>query len=137
MIGWGIAAVLVVGTGMVVGIYNRLVGLRNRVKNAWAQIDVQLKRRYDLIPNLVEVAKGYLKHERETLEKVVQAAFGQRRKTLRNALSGSLLGLSTDAAANLLTAGGIDPLRRAETLSVEEFVGLTDRVEAYLLTDQS
>ena len=57
----------------VVGIYNRLVALRNRFKNAFSQIDVQLKRRYDLIPNLVEVAKGYIKHERETLEAVVQA----------------------------------------------------------------
>jgi len=57
----------------VVGIYNGLVQLRNRFKNAFAQIDVQLKRRYDLIPNLVETAKGYLKHERETLEAVVMA----------------------------------------------------------------
>ncbi|HQF39721.1 MAG TPA: LemA family protein [Opitutaceae bacterium] len=57
----------------VAGIYNRLVTLRNRFKNAFAQIDVQLKRRYDLIPNLVEVAKGYLKHERETLEAVIKA----------------------------------------------------------------
>ncbi len=57
----------------VAGIYNRLVTLRNRFKNAFAQIDVQLKRRYDLIPNLVETAKGYLKHERETLEAVIKA----------------------------------------------------------------
>jgi len=56
-----------------VGIYNRLVDLRNRFKNAFSQIDVQLKRRYDLIPNLVETAKGYLKHERETLEAVIKA----------------------------------------------------------------
>jgi LemA protein len=56
-----------------VGIYNGLVKLRNRFKNAFAQIDVQLKRRYDLIPNLVETAKGYLKHERETLEAVINA----------------------------------------------------------------
>jgi len=56
-----------------VAIYNRLVQLRNRFKNAFAQIDVQLKRRYDLIPNLVETAKGYLKHERETLEAVIKA----------------------------------------------------------------
>jgi LemA protein len=53
--------------------YNSLVNFRFKVKNSWAQIDVQLKRRYDLIPNLVETCKGYLKHERETLEKVVQA----------------------------------------------------------------
>jgi LemA protein len=56
-----------------IGVFNRLVGLRNRFKNAFAQIDVQLKRRYDLIPNLVETAKGYIKHERETLEAVVAA----------------------------------------------------------------
>src|ERR1035437_3108891 len=57
----------------VIGGYNKLVALRNRFKNAYAQIDVQLKRRYDLIPNLVETAKGYIKHERETLEAVTAA----------------------------------------------------------------
>lgn len=56
-----------------VGIYNSLVNLRNRVKNAFAQIDVQLTRRHDLIPNLIEAVKGYMKHERETLEAVIQA----------------------------------------------------------------
>ncbi len=60
--------VLVVSV-LVIGIFNRLIGLRNRVKNAYAQIDVQLKRRYDLIPNLVETAKGYMKHEKETRTK--------------------------------------------------------------------
>jgi LemA protein len=57
----------------VIGMYNRLVALRNRFKNAFSQIDVQLKRRYDLIPNLVETAKGYLQHERNTLEAVIAA----------------------------------------------------------------
>jgi len=72
----------------VIGIYNKLVALNNRFKNAFAQIEVQLKRRYDLIPNLVETAKGYIKHERETLEAVVQA---------RN------------AAANMLSTAAADP----------------------------
>jgi len=67
-----IALVVVVGIYLVV-LYNGLVSLRNRIENAWAQIDVQLKRRYDLIPNLVETVKGYAAHERETLEAVIQA----------------------------------------------------------------
>ncbi len=69
-----ILLVLIVAlAAMVVGIFNKLVTYRNRYKNAFAQIEVQLKRRYDLIPNLVESAKGYLKHERETLEAVISA----------------------------------------------------------------
>jgi LemA protein len=67
-----VVVALVVGLS-VMGIYNKLVTMRNRYKNAYAQIDVQLKRRYDLIPNLVETAKGYIKHERETLEAVTAA----------------------------------------------------------------
>ena len=69
-----VLAVGVIGIfGWAIGIYNGLIGLRNQVKNAWAQIDVQLRRRYDLIPNLVETVKGYAAHERETLEAVVNA----------------------------------------------------------------
>ena len=68
-----LVVVLVVVAFAFIGLYNKLVTLRNRFKNAFAQIDVQLKRRYDLIPNLVETAKGYIKHERETLEAVTQA----------------------------------------------------------------
>ena len=83
------------------GIYNSLVALRNRFKNAFAQIDVQLKRRYDLIPNLVETAKGYLKHERETLEAVIKA---------RNIA----LAASQTAAANPADAGAMRSLASAE-----------------------
>ena len=68
-----VLVLLAVLVAMVVGIYNRLVALRNRYKNAYAQIDVQLKRRYDLVPNLVETAKAYMAHERETLEAVIAA----------------------------------------------------------------
>jgi LemA protein len=71
--GWIVLALVVALTAWVIAIYNGLVTLRNRFKNAFAQIDVQLKRRYDLIPNLVEAAKGYLQHERQTLEAVVAA----------------------------------------------------------------
>jgi LemA protein len=70
---WIILAIIVIVVGYVVLTYNGLVSMRNRIENAWAQIDVQLKRRYDLIPNLVETVKGYASHERETLEAVTQA----------------------------------------------------------------
>jgi len=87
----------------VVGIYNKLVGLRNRFKNAYAQIDVQLKRRYDLIPNLVETAKGYLTHERGTLEAVIAA---------RNAAASA----NTGAAANPGDPGAMKELASAEDM---------------------
>jgi LemA protein len=86
----------------VVSAYNRLVSLRNRYKNAYAQIDVQLKRRYDLIPNLVETAKGYIKHERETLENVTKA---------RNIAYTA----AQAAAANPGDAGAMKSLSSAET----------------------
>ncbi|RJQ07064.1 MAG: LemA family protein [Bacillota bacterium] len=74
MYGWIVpVAIAAIALLTVVGIYNRLIILRNRVANAWAQIDVQLKRRADLVPNLVETVKGYVKHERGTLEAVTKA----------------------------------------------------------------
>jgi len=84
------------------GTYNRLVALRNQFKNAFSQIDVQLKRRYDLIPNLVETAKGYLKHERETLEAVIAA---------RN----QAFQASKQASANPADSGAMNSLITAES----------------------
>ena len=86
----------------IAGLYNKLVELRNRFKNAFAQIDVQLKRRYDLIPNLVEVAKGYMKHESTTLEAVIKA---------RNIA----LAASQTAAANPADANAMKGLVSAES----------------------
>lgn len=99
----GIALAILVVLGLwVAGIYNSLVTLRNRFKNAFAQIDVQLKRRYDLIPNLVETAKGYLKHEHQTLEDVIKA---------RNIA----LAASQTAATNPADASAMRGLGAAET----------------------
>jgi LemA protein len=70
---WVVLGILVAAIVWVVWTYNLLVSLRHRIQNAWKQIDVQLKRRYDLIPNLVEAVKGYMKYEQETLEKVLEA----------------------------------------------------------------
>jgi LemA protein len=99
----GVLLLVAVVLGLwVAGIYNSLVTLRNRFKNAFAQIDVQLKRRYDLIPNLVEIAKGYMKHESGTLEAVIKA---------RNVAYAA----SQTAAANPADAGAIKNLLSAET----------------------
>ncbi len=73
MIGWILLGAVVVLALWAVGIYNTLVRLRENVKSGWSQIDVQLKRRHDLVPNLVETAKGYMAHEKDTLEKVIAA----------------------------------------------------------------
>jgi LemA protein len=101
MAGWIVLAVIVALVFWAIAIYNGLVSLRNRFKNAFAQIDVQLKRRYDLIPNLVEAAKGYITHERETLEKVIAA---------RN----SAMGAAQKAAADPGDAAAMQGLAQAE-----------------------
>jgi LemA protein len=88
-----VAVVLVVLILSVIGIYNSLVRLRNQVDNAWSQIDVQLKRRHDLIPNLVETAKGYMQHERQTFEAITDArskAMGARSVSEASKAEGAL-----------------------------------------------
>jgi len=99
---WIVLAIIVALAFWAIGIYNNLVNLRNRVRNAFAQIDVQLTRRYDLIPNLIEAVKGYMAHERETLTAVIEA---------RNA---AVAGLK-QAAADPSNAEAIKTLAAAET----------------------
>ncbi len=101
-----------------VGIYNKLVSLKNRYLNAFAQIEVQLKRRYDLIPNLVETAKGYLSHERETLEAVISA---------RNAAANGLAA----AAANPANASALKDLAGQEGALAGALGRLSVVMEAY------
>lgn len=102
----------------VIGIYNKLVALKNRFENAFSQIEVQLKRRYDLIPNLVETAKAYIKHERETLEAVISA-----RNQAMNGLQA--------AAANPGSAAAISELAGAESLLSNAMGRLNVVMEAY------
>jgi len=88
-----IVVVLLLFVVFVIGIYNSLIRLRNQVDNSWSQIDVQLKRRHDLIPNLVETAKGYMKHERETFEAITNArsqAMGARSVSEASKAEGAL-----------------------------------------------
>jgi len=114
-----IILVVVIAIGLyVASIYNRLVTLKNRFKNAFAQIEVQLKRRHDLIPNLVETAKGYLKHERGTLDEVVQA---------RNAAAAGL----SRAQADPGNAEAIQSLGQAERMLAGAMGRLNVVMEAY------
>jgi len=113
-----VVLVVVVLAAIVAGIYNRLVALRNRYKNAFSQIDVQLKRRYDLIPNLVETAKAYMEFERETLEAVISA---------RNRASTA----SAQAAANPGDPGAMQGLAGAEAVLTGAIGRLFAVVERY------
>ncbi|MDO4643966.1 MAG: LemA family protein, partial [Cardiobacteriaceae bacterium] len=98
MVGWIILAIIVLVVITAVSIYNRLVNKRNEVKNAFAQIDVQLTRRYELIPNLVEIARKYLQHEQETLTAVISAR-NHAANALKNAEGGGSTGLDALATA--------------------------------------
>lgn len=118
MAGWIFLGVVVLLFAFVVSLYNRLITLRNRVKNAFAQIDVQLTRRHDLIPNLVETVQGYFKHERETLEAVIQA---------RNVAVTGLKAASADPA----NAQAIQQLGGAENALTGALARLMVVAEAY------
>ena len=99
--GWVFLGIIVIAAVWAIAIYNGLVTLRNRFKNAFAQIDVQLKRRYDLIPNLVESVKGYMAHERGTLDEVIKAR-------------GNAVSAAQTAAANPGNPGAMQGLSQAE-----------------------
>jgi LemA protein len=104
---WIVLGILAAFVLYVIAIYNRLVVLRNRIENAWAQIDVQLRRRYDLIPNLIETVKGYAAHEREVFERV------------------------TEARARAISAGSVAQQAQAENMLTQALRSLFAVAEAY------
>ncbi len=120
-----IVVVIVIFAAVIIGIYNGLVGFRNQVKNAWSQIDVQLKRRYDLIPNLVETVKGYAKHERETFELVTKARnLAQQSSSAGAAERGKVEGELTAALGRLLVVAEAYPELKAN----QNFLGLQEEL---------
>jgi LemA protein len=126
---WIVLGIIVILIFFVIGAYNSLVALRNMLKNAWAQIDVQLKRRYDLIPNLVETVKGYAKHERETFEMVTKARnLAQAASSSGIAERGKLEGELGMALGRLLAVAEAYPELKANTnfLALQEELTSTE-----------
>ncbi len=131
----GLLIIVIVFVIIVIGIYNGLVALRNRVKNSWSQIDVQLKRRHDLIPNLVETAKGFMKHENETFVAVTEA----RSKAMNAGNSGSVkdigaaeADLSGSLAKLLLTVENYPELKANQNfLALQEELTSTENKIAF------
>jgi LemA protein len=124
---WIVIAIVVVLGLIVVAIYNRLVRLRNRAENAWAQVDVQLRRRYDLIPNLVEAVKGYASHERATFEEVTKArTAAQQAQTVEE--QGKAENLLTQAIGRLFAVAEAYPELRA-TENFQQLQGQLEETE--------
>lgn len=115
---WIVLAIVAGGVAWAVACYNRLVALRNRIANAFAQIDVQIKRRHDLIPNLVDVARRYLQHEQATLQAVIQAR-------------GQAQGAAAQARARPTDTGAVGLLAVAEQALTEQVGRLLAIAEAY------
>ena len=128
---WIILIIVVVLILFIVGVYNSLVSLKLRVDNAWAQIDTQLKRRFDLIPNLVETVKGYAKHESETFEKIVEArnAYSAANGSVEGAAKAE--GMLQGAVKQLFALAEAYPELKANTnfqALQEELVGTEDKI---------
>jgi LemA protein len=124
---WIVIAIVAVLALIVVAMYNRLVRLRNRAENAWAQVDVQLRRRYDLIPNLVEAVKGYASHERATFEEVTKArTAAQQAQTVEE--QGKAENLLTQAIGRLFAVAEAYPELRA-TENFQQLQGQLEETE--------
>jgi LemA protein len=131
---WIVLGIVVVLVLIFVSLYNKLVRLRNRVDEAWAQIDVQLRRRYDLIPNLVETVKGYAAHERQTLEAVTQARGAAQSLNASGASPGAIAqaeGALTNALRGLLAVAEAYPDLKANQNFLalqEELTGTENKI---------
>ncbi|MCX6233172.1 MAG: LemA family protein [Bacteroidetes bacterium] len=120
-----VLAIIIIVVFYIIGLYNGLIRLRNQVQNAWSQIDVQLKRRHDLIPNLIETVRGYMKHERETLESVTKA-----RSDAMSAVS-----VADKAKAEGILGGALGQLRVAveaypDLKANQNFLGLQEELSS-------